>query len=554
MPARRLQLTSPAVANDLVGVVFSKDRPLQLDATLTSLRRHCRSWADLRLSVLYTTSSPAQAWMYRVVGAEHPDVRFVRERQFKRDLIDLVAGSEHLLFLVDDTLVVRDFELLRPRGLLRDRPAALGFSLRLGLNTTYCYMLDQPQVMPEPEQLGNQTLEFRWPGAPGDFGHPLEVSSSLYRTSDIGPLLSELEYRNPNTLEAALARHTPTFATSRDRLLCPETAVAFSIPANLVQDVYRNRVASEQAVSAGALAERYAHGDRLAVAAYDGFTPTGCHQEVEFAYERRTMTPTVSVVIPCFNQAAFLPYAVESVVAQTFPDWEIIIVDDGSPDDTSDVAAALISRFPERRIRLLGQANGGPSRARNAGIAAALGRYILPLDADDMIAPEMLQQTVNLLESDPAIAIAYTDSEEFGSESQVVESGRWSTEALCQRNRLAYCSLYRREVWEATGGYNPSMAHGYEDWDFWIGAARRGYRARRIGAPLFRYRLRPGTRTSSAHEHDRELRAQIRANHPAQFTLPRRAARWAFMTAERVLRRLKRLAGISGRPREADRA
>lgn len=528
-----------APANAMVGVVFSKDRPLQLDATLTSLQRHWRSASGLRVTVLYATSTPEQASLYRLLISEHPAVEFVREQDFKQDLIDIVHGSERVLFLVDDTLIVGDVDLDRVGAVLDDRPSAVGFSLRLGRNTIYCYTMDRPQALPAFDDIGGGILEFSWPDAEADFGYPLEVSSSVYRTSDVGPLLAQLDYRNPNTLEAQLASHASVFTATRGRLLCLEASAAFSVPANLVQNAWRNRISDGPDTSVNALAQRYACGERIAVVSYDGFTPNACHQETPFVFEKRLDIPTVSVVIPCYNQADFLVDAVESVVAQTFPDWEVLIVDDGSPDETAEVAAALITRFPERRIRLLRQANGGLSKARNAGIAAALGRYILPLDADDMIRPQMLERGTDLLDSEQATAIAYTDIELFGNESGRVRTGKWSTERLCIANQFAYCSLYRREVWEAVGGYNPNMIYGYEDWDFWIGAARRGYRAHRIGEPLVRYRVRSDSMLATATAHDTELRAQIRANHPTLFTARRRLIRSAFDVGRRTHRGLR---------------
>ena len=109
--------------------------------------------------------------------------------------------------------------------------------------------------------------------------------------------------------------------------------------------------------------------------------------------------PRVSVVMPCYNQARFLPEAVASVVAQTMPDWELLIVDDGSPDDTAVVAQRLIAAHAGRRITLIRQPNSGPGASRNAAIRQARGAYILPLDADDTVAPTMLADTMAVLEA-----------------------------------------------------------------------------------------------------------------------------------------------------------
>src|SRR5262245_60439055 len=97
-----------------------------------------------------------------------------------------------------------------------------------------------------------------------------------------------------------------------------------------------------------------------------------------------TQTALVTIVIPCYNQARYLPETVASVVGQTFDRWEAVIVDDGSSDDTSAVARGLIERYPGRRISLISQANQGLGASRNIGIAATYAPYVLPLDADDL--------------------------------------------------------------------------------------------------------------------------------------------------------------------------
>jgi GT2 family glycosyltransferase len=250
--------------------------------------------------------------------------------------------------------------------------------------------------------------------------------------------------------------------------------------------------------------------------------------------------PTVSVVIPCFNQALYLAEAVESVVAQTYRDWEIVIVDDGSPDEAAAVAERLIAAHPDRRISLVRQDNSGLPAARNAGVAASVGRYILPLDADDLIRPEMLRRTVDLLDAEPGVAIAYTDEEHFGAVERVVHTSEWDTDLQRRRNLFSATSLYRREVWEAVGGYDPSMRRGYEDWDFWIGAAERGFVGRRIAEPLLRYRVRPGSMRRDAETEHSELVARIQAKHRAWYAQPWR--RWRHWPG-RAWRRLRHLAG-----------
>lgn len=235
--------------------------------------------------------------------------------------------------------------------------------------------------------------------------------------------------------------------------------------------------------------------------------------------------PLVSVVVPCYQQAQFLPEAVESVVAQTFTDWEIIIVDDGSPDDTSAVAQRLIAAYPERKIRLVQKQNGGLADARNAGITVARGRYILPLDADDRIHPEMLAKTVGLLETNPKVGIAYVDWQYFGADNRVRQARDYDFRVLCAQENLFTCtSLYRKEAWEAAGGYNRNMTCGLEDWDFWIGCGEKGFFGQRIPEVLFYYRSKTGSMIETVQPNVKTMIARIVQNHPGLYSAGQLAA------------------------------
>jgi glycosyltransferase involved in cell wall biosynthesis/predicted O-linked N-acetylglucosamine transferase (SPINDLY family) len=222
----------------------------------------------------------------------------------------------------------------------------------------------------------------------------------------------------------------------------------------------------------------------------------------------------VSVVIPCFNQAQYLVEAIDSVIAQTYSKWEIIIVNDGSPDDTNAVAQSLILQHPKHAIRLVEKANGGLSDARNAGIRFARGEFILPLDADDKIHSEFLTKTVGLLEKNPDVGIAYTDWVYFGAHTTSRQALDYNFEQLCTKENLFTCtSLYRKSAWIAAGGYNPNMTKGLEDWDFWINCGKHGFTGRRIPEPLFFYRAKRGSMIHTAQPHVRAMFARIVLNH-----------------------------------------
>jgi len=130
-------------------VVFSKDRPLQLDAALASLDLCVSDLGQARVTVLYRASTPFFAAQYRTVGFDHPEVELRREADFKSDLLELVAGSPFVLFMVDDAIFVGDASLSASMSILEKDRSCLGFSFRLGRNTTYCYTMNKPQTLPE---------------------------------------------------------------------------------------------------------------------------------------------------------------------------------------------------------------------------------------------------------------------------------------------------------------------------------------------------------------------------------------------------------------------
>ncbi len=476
-------------ARAITGVIFSKDRPMQLDATLRSFYLHCQDHESIRLKVLYTTSNEFQRELYESVIKEHSSVEFVRERDFREDLLALLSRSGYVLFLVDDNIFVQDFNLADALHALKTHPDAIGFSLRLGENTVYCYPLDKEQRVPEFKSVHKNIIKYDWTIAEYDFGYPLETSSSIYRTDEILPLLKRLVFKNPNSLEAFMDPNKELLKQSHAYLVCFQKSVTFCAPINKVQNVCDNRAGGRQEYTAETLARLFKNGYRIDIFAYSNLIPNACHQEIDLRFvESEKRRTRVSVVIPCHNYADYLPAAVDSVVKQSFKDFEIIIVDDGSTDNTLDVARALQEIDGGIRIKIFTIPNCGPSKARAHGVSMSNGEYLLPLDPDDRLDPDYLLKTVPLLDADPKLGFVYVDTVEFGDRDFRHNQSEYDFKRLCQGNILSYCSLIRRVAFDSVGGYDEGNWGYYEDWDLWIRMGEKGWYGKRVPEPLFFYR------------------------------------------------------------------
>ena len=202
------------------------------------------------------------------------------------------------------------------------------------------------------------------------------------------------------------------------------------------------------------------------------------------------MNILVSIIVPCYNQAHFLDEALQSVLSQTYTNWECIIVNDGSPDNTENVAEKWL--VVDSRFKYIKKDNGGLSSARNTGIKMSSGEYILPLDSDDLIDENFLFRLVPELKQDDSLAIVSCYSKFFMNEKTniIYELKPFGTtyHALLYENIMMATSLYRKKCWEEVGGYDETMKKGFEDWEFWIAITKRGWTFKFVEEFLFYYR------------------------------------------------------------------
>jgi glycosyltransferase involved in cell wall biosynthesis len=201
--------------------------------------------------------------------------------------------------------------------------------------------------------------------------------------------------------------------------------------------------------------------------------------------------PKVSVIIPCYNLGQYLDEAVESVLSQTYQDFEILVVDDGSTDEAT---RSLLADYRRPCTRVIRAVHGGLATARNLGIANACGEYLCALDADDRLESTYFAKAVPVLEADPSIAFVSCWLRTFGDEQWDWTPERCDLPTLLWEDTLLTAALARRDVVVGAGGYDTQMpVQGHEDWDLWLTLVERGHRGTILREVLFNYRRRHGS-------------------------------------------------------------
>jgi len=199
------------------------------------------------------------------------------------------------------------------------------------------------------------------------------------------------------------------------------------------------------------------------------------------------MPARISVLVPCFNHGQFVREAIDSVLAQTLQDFEIIVVDDGSTDPHT---RKTLQDLAQERIRVLSTGNQGLPAARNHAARHSGGEFLCALDADDKLAAEWLEKAARVLDENPGVAFVSHWLQTFGDERWSWKPERCDLPSLLARNAVNGAALVRRTAFDAVGGYDESMRQGCEDWDFWLRLVEGGFAGVIIPEVLFYYRRR----------------------------------------------------------------
>ena len=203
--------------------------------------------------------------------------------------------------------------------------------------------------------------------------------------------------------------------------------------------------------------------------------------------------PKVSVIIPSYNLGQYLPETLRSVASQTFADWECLIVENGSQDDSLDLVNEWCAR-DSRFVPVVFTENQGVAVARNRGLELAEGEYVLFLDADDLLTPDYMAAAVEALDADPSLTVVYGRAERFGTETSW-DLPAFSMETMLASNCLYISCFFRRSQAPA---FDPAFRAGYEDWDFWLSLLEAVPEPKVLQLPFlcFRYRTRRSSRNA----------------------------------------------------------
>lgn len=224
--------------------------------------------------------------------------------------------------------------------------------------------------------------------------------------------------------------------------------------------------------------------------------------------------PKVSIIVPCYNQAQFLPETLDSVLAQTYQDWECIVINDGSTDNTETIIKDYCTR--DKRFLYIYQKNQGVVKARNNAIHASQGEFIISVDSDDWIEPDCIETCVKEMVGKNHVKLVYYDAMLFGKKKGVYKLPKYSLSRMLISNCIPVFAMFKKSDYDQTIGYNENMKDGQEDWDFWLSMLENGGEVFKIDKVLYHYRIKDVSRNNSFDEY--KLRAIILSNHAKLFS------------------------------------
>jgi glycosyltransferase involved in cell wall biosynthesis len=225
--------------------------------------------------------------------------------------------------------------------------------------------------------------------------------------------------------------------------------------------------------------------------------------------------PLISIIIPCYNNKKFIRTTVNSALNQDYAPKEVIVVNDGSEEDIRSELNDLIS---QGKIAYFEKQNGGASSARNFGIEMSRGKYILPLDSDDIILEDTASSLMEVNGDDENVIVSPWLTY-FGDNNPSVWRPSPPTNQILHHNNTPSSSLYSKQLWSIIGGYDENMKKGYEDWEFWIRMylAKAEFKVCPKHLFLYRRNIRTDRLSNIQEQHHTEIVKYILNKHEEKF-------------------------------------
>jgi len=228
----------------------------------------------------------------------------------------------------------------------------------------------------------------------------------------------------------------------------------------------------------------------------------------------KTDNEIVSVIIPAYNCAEYIEETIASAMASTYPHIEIIITNDGSTDSTAEVIEKIVSEHPE--IKAFHQKNKGVSATRNFCISKASGKYILPLDADDLISTDYIEKAVDILSKNKNVKVVYGKAGFIGDRTGDWNLPEFNIHLLARKNLIYVSALFRKADFDKTVGFCPEMP-SLEDWDVWISLLKDGGEVVCLPDKCFFYRVHRKSSRIATRNLKKEMIDILNSHHESFF-------------------------------------
>lgn len=515
-------------------VVFSKDRPLQLQAYLESLLYY----SDISENCIYILYKATETISYQALISQYPDVNWISESNFCNDLLKILWQAEnYILWGCDDVFYKSAFQISTCIEALSKDEELFGFSLRLGRNI-------QPNPGNEQVERGSY-LVWDWtkvdlshplyPQEVWDWGYPWELSGSIYRKSDIYDFLKLVnEPKNPNYLEGDLANifRRSNLLQKRKYLACFPLSKCLTLTVNRVQHTHPNAFDAAKNTNPNQLYKYLTLGYKLNWSKFRNCNNPVIHVDSEYFDIQKSKSdntivlkssPLVSVICRTYNREEYIEQLIVSVLAQTFTDFELLILDDGSTDNTKLIVEKYLS---DPRVKYVYQQNVGTTKDEfpfekvlNRALELTSGNLVCFGDSDDVFMPNKLERQMREFGSDPELDIVFSDGYHIDANSNFLASSFRFIESLSfnelglprtlfKKNIVANPTvMMKRKAIEKMGGFEAGTEFCH-DYHFWLKSAPY-LKFKYIDEKLIKYRIHENGTTTGRGSQQRVVKKTI---------------------------------------------